>query len=83
MLVHGLHPHGVERRIEDALDSRPASTWVRTAAMSSCFEGGRRCGSPAVRGQLQELPVVGGHPGFAVEKMPSARPHPRSPRSKS
>ncbi len=63
MLVHGLHPHGVERRIEDALDSvRPYlgshGGDVTLLEVADADAGG----SAAVRGQLQELPVVGGHP---------------------
>ncbi len=58
--MHGLHPHDVERRIEDALDSvRPY--------MGSHGGDVKLLGvdDDVVRlefaGQLQELPVVGGH----------------------
>ena len=60
LLVHGVHPHGVERRIEDALDSvRP---YLGSHGGDVHLLGGRRrrC-PPAVRRELQELSVVVGH----------------------
>ncbi len=62
LLVHGLHPHDVERRVSDALDT------VRPYLGShggdvSLIEVAGRCGATAVHRQLQKLPVIGGHAG--------------------
>ena len=62
LLVHGLHPHGVRAPGRGALDS------VRPYLGShggdvELLEVDATTGRPAaVRGQLQELSVVGGHP---------------------
>ncbi len=62
LLVHGLHPYDVERRVADALDSvRP---YLGSHGGDVSLLGvRRRCGSPSVPGQLQDLSVVIGHVG--------------------
>ncbi len=70
MLVHGIHPHGVERRIEDALDSvRPyLGSHGGDVTLLEVVESG---GEPVVRlqfaGSCQSCPSSAATLEFAVE----------------
>ena len=82
LLVHGLHPHGVERRIEDALDSvRPylGSHGGDVSCSRSTDEGGR---APAVRRAAARAARRRRSPSSWPSRTRCGRPRPRSPRSK-
>ena len=62
LLVHGLHPHDVDRRIEDALDSVRPYLGSHGGDVNLLGVDGDVV-RLRVRRQLQELSVVVGHPG--------------------